>query len=68
MKKLVLAFVAVAAMSFASCGNKPAEAAPAVEEEIVAVAEEGDSIDAEAVVEDVVEEAEAAAEEAPAAN
>lgn len=37
MKKLVLMFVAVAAMSFASCGNnKPAEAP--VEEEVDTVA------------------------------
>lgn len=29
MKKLVLFFAVVAAVSFASCGSKPAEAAPA---------------------------------------
>ena len=37
MKKLVFMFVAVAAISFASCGNKAQ--APAVEEDTVAVAE-----------------------------
>ena len=38
MKKLVFMFVAVAAISFASCGGNKA-AAPAVEEDTVAVAE-----------------------------
>ena len=37
MKKLVLVFVAVVAMSFASCGNKAAQEAPVADS---AVAEE----------------------------
>jgi len=36
MKKLVLMFVAVAAISFASCGNKPAPA-PAAENDTTVV-------------------------------
>ena len=36
MKKLVLMFVAIAAISFASCGNKTAEA-PAQDTDTVAV-------------------------------
>ena len=36
MKKLVLMFVAIAAMSFASCGNKTEQAAP-VDSDTVAV-------------------------------
>lgn len=58
MKKLVLFFAVIVAVSFASCGNKPAEA-PA--EEVVAteevaveeapVAAEGDSAVVEAPVE-----------------
>jgi hypothetical protein len=41
MKKLVFMFVAVAAISFASCGNKTQ--APAVEEDTVAVVEVEDT-------------------------
>ncbi len=37
MKKLVFMFVAIAAMSFASCGNKSNEAAPAADSDTVAV-------------------------------
>lgn len=38
MKKLVLMFVAIAAISFASCGNKTKQAAP-VDSDTVAVAD-----------------------------
>lgn len=41
MKKLVFMFVAIAAMSFASCGNKSNEAAPAADSDSVQV----DSVD-----------------------
>ena len=37
MKKLVFMFVAIAAMSFASCGNKSNDAAPATDSESVQV-------------------------------
>lgn len=37
MKKLVFMFVAIAAMSFASCGNKSNEAAPASDSDSVQV-------------------------------
>ena len=51
MKKLVLMFVAVAAISFASCGNK-AET-PVVEEESVdTVAVDTDTVAADSVVAD----------------
>ena len=50
MKKLVFMFVAVAAISFASCGNKAQ--APAVEEDTVAVAEVEDTTAADSVVAD----------------
>ena len=53
MKKLVLVFAAIAAVSFASCGNKAAEAAKA----------EADSIR----IADSIAEVEAAAAEAAAA-
>ncbi|MBQ1773368.1 MAG: hypothetical protein IIZ97_03865 [Prevotella sp.] len=43
MKKLVFMFVAIAAISFASCGNK-AEQAP-VEADTVAVAEDTVAVD-----------------------
>ena len=51
MKKLVFMFVAVAAISFASCGNNKAQA-PAVEEDTVAVAEVVDSLAGDSVVAD----------------
>lgn len=44
MKKLVFMFVAIAAMSFASCGNKSNEAAPAADSDSVQV----DSVDSAA--------------------
>lgn len=37
MKKLVFMFVAIAAMSFASCGSKSNEAAPATDSDSVQV-------------------------------
>jgi hypothetical protein len=37
MKKLVLMFVAIAAISFASCGNKNQNAAPASDSDTTAV-------------------------------
>lgn len=37
MKKLVFMFVAIAAMSFASCGNKSNEAASAIDSDSVQV-------------------------------
>ena len=37
MKKLVLMFVAIAAISFASCGNKNQSAAPAADSDTTAV-------------------------------
>lgn len=37
MKKLVLMFVAIAAISFASCGNKNQSAAPASDSDTTAV-------------------------------
>ena len=57
MKKLVFMFVAVAAISFASCGNKAQ--APEVQEDSVAVAEVEDSaaVDTTAVDTTAVENA-----------
>ena len=43
MKKLVLMFVAVAAISFASCGNKTAQA-EAVDSDSIAVVDSADSV------------------------
>lgn len=37
MKKLVFMFVAIAAMSFASCGNKSNDAAPVIDSDSVQV-------------------------------
>ncbi len=65
MKKLVLVFVAVVAMSFASCGNKAAQEAPVVDSDSIAAVVDSaaeDSAADSAVVEEVP------AEEAPAAN
>ena len=59
MKKLVFMFVAVAAISFASCGNKAQAPAPA-EEDTVEVAEVEDTTAADSTV------ADSAAVEAPA--
>lgn len=60
MKKLAFMFVAFAAISFASCGNKAAQAETEVENDTVAIEEEvivvdstvADSAAAEAVVAD----------------
>lgn len=65
MKKLVLVFVAIAAMSFASCGNKAAQEAPACDSDSVAVVEDTLAADSDTtVVEEAVEEAPAAEEAA----
>lgn len=45
MKKLVFAFVAVVAISFASCGNKTNQAAPVDSDSVAAV----DSVPADSV-------------------
>ncbi|MDD4759729.1 MAG: hypothetical protein PHU66_02805 [Bacteroidaceae bacterium] len=47
MKKLVLVLVAVAAMSFASCGNKAAQSAPAADSDSVAAVSDSDSVAAD---------------------
>jgi hypothetical protein len=47
MKKLVLVLVAVAAMSFASCGNKAAQPAPAADSDSVAAVSDSDSVAAD---------------------
>lgn len=52
MKKLVFMFVAVAAISFASCGNKAAEAP--VEEEAAEAAVDTTAVDTTAVVDTTV--------------
>ena len=43
MKKLVLMFVAMAAISFASCGNKNESAAPAQDSDSTAVVDSADT-------------------------
>ena len=48
MKKLVLVFVAVAAMSFASCGNKAAQEAPVADSDSIAAVCDSDSVEAPA--------------------
>lgn len=63
MKKLVLMFVAVAAISFASCGNKTNEPAPAADSDSVAVVDDSLASDSDSVA----VEADSAAE-APAAE
>lgn len=67
MKKLLFLFVAVVAMSFASCGNKPAEA-PVEEAAVDSVVEETVDSLAEEAVDSVAEEVAPAEEEAPAAE
>ena len=47
MKKLVFMFVAVAAISFASCGNKTAQA-EAVDSDSIAVVDSADTVAAPA--------------------
>ena len=53
MKKLVLMFVAVAAISFASCGNKTAQA-EAVDSDSIAVVDSADTVAADTVAADTV--------------
>ena len=68
MKKLVFMFVAVAAISFASCGNKTAQTAEVADSDTVAVVEDTMAVDSvvadSAAVEAPVEAA--PVEEAPA--
>ncbi|MBP3786960.1 MAG: hypothetical protein IJJ62_01790 [Prevotella sp.] len=56
MKKLVFMFVAVAAISFASCGNKTAQAEVAVDSDSIAVVDsaEVDTVAADTVAADSV--------------
>ena len=64
MKKLVFMFVALAAMSFASCGgNKTQEAPVATDSDSVVVATDSDSVVVDSAATD---SAAAATEEAPA--
>jgi hypothetical protein len=51
MKKLVLMFVAVAAISFASCGNKTQQA-EAVDSDSIAVVDSADSVVADSAAVD----------------
>ena len=53
MKKLVLMFVAIAAISFASCGNKTAQATSA-DTDTVAVDSAADSVAVDTVATDSV--------------
>ena len=53
MKKLVFMFVAVAAISFASCGNKTAQA-EAVDSDSIAVVDSVDTVAADTVAADTV--------------
>ena len=54
MKKLVFMFVAVAAISFASCGNKTAQAEAAVDSDSIAVVDSADTVAADTVAADTV--------------
>jgi predicted small lipoprotein YifL len=56
MKKLVFMFVAVAAISFASCGNKTNQAAP-VDSDSVAAIDSVDTLAADTVAADSAAEA-----------
>jgi len=47
MKKLVFMFVAVAAISFASCGNKTAQAEAAVDSDSIAVVDSAEAAPAD---------------------
>lgn len=62
MKKLVLVFVAVAAMSFASCGNKAAQPAPAADSDSIA------AVDDSLAEDSVVADSDSVAAEAPVAE
>lgn len=57
MKKLVFVFVAVMAMSFASCGNKAAQEAPAADSDSIAAVADSDSVVADSAVADTAAEA-----------
>lgn len=70
MKKLAFLFVAFAAISFASCGNKTSQAETAADTDTVAVEEEiveVDSVVADSAA-DAAVVADSAAAEAPAAE
>ena len=51
MKKLVFMFVAVAAISFASCGNKTSQA-EAVDSDSIAVVDSADNVPADTLATD----------------
>ncbi len=63
MKKLVLVLVAVAAISFASCGNKTAQPAPAVDSDSIAAVD-----DSLAAGDSLAQDSDSVAAEAPAAE
>ncbi|MBR1547377.1 MAG: hypothetical protein IJ637_01455 [Prevotella sp.] len=54
MKKLVFMFVAVAAISFASCGNKTAQAEAVDSDSIAEVVDSADTVAADTVAADSV--------------
>lgn len=54
MKKLVLMFVAIAAISFASCGNKTAAPAAGADSDTVAVDSAADSLATDSAATDSV--------------
>lgn len=67
MKKLAFLFVAFAAISFASCGNKTSQAETAADTDTVAVEEEIVEVDS-VVADSAAVVADSAAAEAPAAE
>lgn len=67
MKKLAFLFVAFAAISFASCGNKTSQAETAADTDTVAVEEEIVEVDS-VVADSAAAVADSAAAEAPAAE
>lgn len=72
MKKLAFLFVAFAAISFASCGNKTSQAETEVDTTAVAIEDEVVEVDSAAAVDstaaDAAVVADSAAAEAPAAE
>lgn len=60
MKKLVFMFVAFAAISFASCGNKAEQATPANDSDSLVVASDSDSLAGDSLTGDSTTAAEAA--------
>ena len=54
MKKLVFMFVAVAAISFASCGGNKTQQADAVDSDSIAVVDSADTVAADTVAADTV--------------